>query len=62
MAEGLGLIAGAAEGAGLGHRFLGHVERCTALLHLIDATQEDVIGVYTIRSEPLAMTVWRKKN
>ena len=52
MADIPGLIAGAAEGAGLGHRFLGHVERCTALLHLIDATQEDVIGAYhTIRSE-----------
>ncbi|MGB0477999.1 MAG: GTPase, partial [Parvibaculales bacterium] len=52
MADIPGLIAGAADGAGLGHRFLGHVERCTALLHLIDATQEDVIGAYhTIRSE-----------
>ncbi|MAT35591.1 MAG: GTPase ObgE [Ponticaulis sp.] len=35
-----GLIEGAAEGAGLGHRFLAHVERCKALLHLIDATQD----------------------
>src|SRR6201996_6202365 len=34
-----GLIEGAAEGAGLGTRFLGHVERCVALVHLIDATQ-----------------------
>ena len=47
-----GLIAGAADGSGLGHRFLGHVERCAALLHLIDATQDDVLEAYrTIRTE-----------
>jgi len=47
-----GLIGGAAEGAGLGTRFLGHVERCSVLLHLIDGTQEDVAGAYkTIRAE-----------
>ncbi|MCC3303604.1 GTPase ObgE [Sneathiella sp. HT1-7] len=47
-----GLIEGASEGIGLGHRFLGHVERCRVLLHLIDATEEDVVGSYkTIRGE-----------
>lgn len=47
-----GLIEGAHEGHGLGHRFLGHVERCSALLHLIDATQDDVVSAYkTIRGE-----------
>ncbi|RBO54392.1 GTPase ObgE [Rhodovulum sp. BSW8] len=37
-----GLIEGAHEGRGIGDRFLGHVERCAVLLHLIDATSEDV--------------------
>jgi GTP-binding protein len=47
-----GLIEGAGEGAGLGHRFLGHVERCAVILHLVDATQEDVVGAWrTIRRE-----------
>ncbi len=47
-----GLIEGAAEGAGLGTRFLGHVERCAALVHLIDATQESATDAYrTVRRE-----------
>lgn len=37
-----GLIEGASEGRGLGDRFLGHVERCAVLLHLVDGTSEDV--------------------
>lgn len=52
MADIPGLIAGASEGAGLGHRFLGHVERCAMLLHLVDGTQDDVVNAYqTIRDE-----------
>ena len=43
-----GLIEGAAEGAGLGHRFLGHVERCAAVLHLVDATSEDPAENYRV--------------
>lgn len=47
-----GLIRGAHEGAGLGDRFLGHVERCAGLVHLVDGTQDDVAGAYrTVRKE-----------
>ena len=47
-----GLIEGASEGAGLGTRFLGHVERCAALIHLVDGTQDDVAEAYrTVREE-----------
>src|SRR5438445_256972 len=47
-----GLIEGASEGAGIGTRFLGHVERCAVIFHLIDGTEDDVVGAYrTIRRE-----------
>jgi GTP-binding protein len=47
-----GLIEGASEGAGLGTRFLGHVERSATLIHLVDATEDDVVGAWrTVRQE-----------
>ncbi len=47
-----GLIEGAHEGVGLGDRFLRHVERCAAFLHLVDATEDDVAKTYkAIRRE-----------
>ena len=50
-----GLIQGAADGAGIGDRFLGHIERCRVLLHLVDAHDDDVAESYQIvRDELLA--------
>ena len=52
MADIPGLMEGAAEGAGIGDRFLGHVERTKVLLHLVDANAEDVAEAYlTVRGE-----------
>jgi GTP-binding protein len=49
-----GLIEGAHEGAGIGDRFLGHIERCRVLLHLIDGTAEDVAESYRVVRDELA--------
>ena len=47
-----GLIEGAHEGVGLGDRFLGHAERCSVILHLIDGTESEIVRAYrTIRGE-----------
>ena len=47
-----GLIEGAQEGTGLGDKFLRHIERCKSLIHLIDITDEDILGNYLkIRKE-----------
>src|SRR6201999_1762505 len=48
-----GLIEGAAEGAGVGDRFLGHIERCRVLLHLVDANDTDVATSYRIVRDEL---------
>ncbi|MFN3808320.1 GTPase ObgE [Asticcacaulis sp.] len=49
-----GLIEGASEGAGLGTRFLGHVERTKVLIHLVDGTQDDPIKAYKVIRNELA--------
>jgi GTP-binding protein len=49
-----GLIEGAHEGAGLGDRFLGHVERCAALLHLVDGAAGDVVRAWRTVQQELA--------
>ena len=47
------MIAGAAQGAGLGHTFLRHVERCHVILHLIDATSNDPIADFEMLNREL---------
>ena len=54
MADIPGLIEGAHEGRGVGDRFLGHIERCAVLLHLIDATAADVLGDFRVIERELA--------
>ncbi|MBB4052502.1 GTP-binding protein [Devosia subaequoris] len=49
-----GLIEGASEGIGIGDRFLGHIERCGVLIHLIDGTNEDVAHTYQAVRHELA--------
>ena len=48
-----GLIEGAAEGAGVGDRFLGHIERCRVLLHLVDASGEDPLAAWSVVRDEL---------
>ncbi|RPF72071.1 GTPase ObgE [Aurantiacibacter spongiae] len=49
-----GLIEGAAEGAGIGDRFLGHIERCRVLIHLIDINGEDPVEAMRVIETELA--------
>ena len=55
LADVPGLIEGAHHGRGLGHRFLGHIERCEVLIHVVDGLQEDLFRAYRmVRDELLA--------
>lgn len=48
-----GLIAGAAQGVGLGHAFLRHVERCHVILHLVDATSDNPVADFEMLNKEL---------
>jgi len=48
MADIPGLIKGAHKGIGLGTKFLGHIERCSVLLHMIDGTRDNLIDDYLV--------------
>lgn len=50
-----GLIENASTGAGLGHKFLKHIERCSVLLHVVDGSLEDVAGVYQLVRNELSL-------
>lgn len=54
MADIPGLIAGAAEGVGIGDRFLGHIERCRVLVHLVDASQPGPVEQWRVVREELS--------
>lgn len=55
MADIPGLIEGAHEGAGLGHRFLRHVERCRVLIHLLNGDSPDPVGDFDAINQELAL-------
>lgn len=50
-----GLIENANSGAGLGHKFLKHIERCSVLLHVIDGSLEDVVKAYELVRNELSL-------
>ena len=56
-----GLIAGAAQGAGLGHDFLRHIQRTRLLIHLVDASSDDVVRDLAVVEQELELhRLWRR--